>query len=80
MKKNHKNKDNENTMEYDNENESTKYSKVRQIIFLFSGLFFIGIGCFIFFSVRKPVGFFLLPLALGLFSIKEVFFPYNKKK
>ena len=81
MKKHHNNIDNENAMEYNKVNESTAYSNVRRIIFLFSGLFFIGIGCAIFYYVGSEgliAG--LLPLILGFFLIKEVFFPYNKKE
>ncbi|MBW1693217.1 MAG: hypothetical protein JRJ41_03465 [Deltaproteobacteria bacterium] len=81
MKKHHKDIDNENTTEYNTVKKSTAFSNVRRIIFLFSGLFFTGIGCAIFYHVgSEGVISGLLPLILGFFSIKEVFFPYNKKE
>ena len=81
MKKQNKDIDNENTTEYNTVNKSTVFSKIRRIIFLFSGLFFIGIGCSIIYRVgSEALIAALLPLILGFFSIKEVFSPYNKKK
>ena len=81
MKKHHKDIDNENTKGDSTVNKSTAFSNVRRIIFLFSGLFFIGIGCSVIYNVGSEALIAgLLPLILGFFLIKEVFSPYNKKE
>ena len=73
--------DNENTTEKDTANKTTAFSNVRRIIFLFFGLFFIGIGCSIIYNVGSEALIAgLLPLILGFVLIKEVFAPNKKKK
>ena len=73
--------DNGNATENDTANKSTAFSNARRIIFLFFGLFFIGIGCSIIYNVgTEALIAGLLPLILGFILIKEVFAPNKKKK
>jgi len=55
---------------------------LRRSIFLISGLVLIGIGLFLSLPLSHSKGVVLggLPFVFGLFSLKEAFFPYKKKK